>query len=786
MTQRLTLFAILLLAAPATAQLAPEVGYAYPPGGKAGTAVSVQLGGTEWTPDMQFFVHDKRAKLEILGAPGDILIPPPPFWFGAKGRLTGPPLLRERPAKFVLPADLPAGPIRWQAANANGATSTGLFVVGTGVEVLEDEKRTGAQPLAAIPVTVSGRLWKNEEVDRYKFTAAKAGPVTCDLMARRLGSNFNAVLEVTDAKGKLVAESVDTEGFDPTLTFPAVAGGEYTVAIRDIDHAGDRSFVYRLEVRPGSRVLATLPASGQRGTTREVEFLGIGLATGGTAVESVKKSVAFPAGDAASFPYTLETPGGAVPHTFALSDLPEAVGAVPLAVPGAITGVLDKPNGVAKFALTGKKGDRWSILAEARRFGSPLDLALRLLGPDGKQIAMNDDLPGTTDASLEFTVPADGTFTVVVNDTAGATGSKLALFRVSASVPRDGFTLHVPAQKLSAPLGTKVPLAIKATRTGNFKGPITIALAGLPAGITAGPAPLVIPIDKAELAVTLDVSATAAVEAAFITITGSADVGGKPTVRTALAPLPPTTGNLAPRAPEETGAVLIAMTMKPRVKGAPVDKDTGRKVPRGSTHPADIALTRLEGYAGEIVLKQSARQSYQLQGITGRDVVVPPGAAMAAYPCFMPEWLETSRTSRMGIMAEVKVADPKGTVRTLLAPIDGFVTMTMEGALLKLSHADGELAAKPGEPIVVRIRLARSARLVEPVKLELVPGELGDAAKAEPVIVKPGQSEAEFRISVAPGKPIGEQSFTIRGTAVQPGNLPVISETAVRVAFPAK
>ena len=104
------------------------------------------------------------------------------------------------------------------------------------------------------------------------------------------------------------------------------------------------------------------------------------------------------------------------------------------------------------------------------------------------------------------------------------------------------------------------------------------------------------------------------------------------------------------------------------------------------------------------MLRQAARQSYQVQGITGRDLVVPAGAATAAYPCFMPEWLETSRTSRMGIVAEVKIADPKGNMRTLVAPIDGFVTMTMEGALLKLSHAEEEVIAKPGEPLVVKVQ----------------------------------------------------------------------------------
>src|SRR5436190_22658780 len=115
----LTSLILVSFTAPASAQLAPEVGYVYPPGGKAGTTVAVHLGGAEWTPDMQFFVHDQRVKLEVVGPLSDLLIPPPPYWFGAKGRLSSLPLLRERAAKFTLPADLPPGPIHWQAANAN-------------------------------------------------------------------------------------------------------------------------------------------------------------------------------------------------------------------------------------------------------------------------------------------------------------------------------------------------------------------------------------------------------------------------------------------------------------------------------------------------------------------------------------------------------------------------------------------------------------------------------------------------------------------------------------------
>ncbi len=779
-----TFLSLILFTSPAFAQLGPEVGYAYPPGGKAGTTVAVALGGTEWTPDMQFFVHDPRVKLEVVGPLGDLLIPPPPYWFGAKGRLSATPLLRERSAKFFLPADLPPGPIRWQAANANGITSAGVFIVGSGTELLEDEKRKAPQVLPTLPITVNGRLWKNEEIDLYRFKAAVAGPITCELTARRLGSNFNGAIEVFDGKNVRVAEAVDTEGNDPVLTFAAANGAEYTIAVRDIDHAGDRSFSYRLAVAPGPRVVGTIPAASKRGESREVEFL---VANGTSKLESIKKPVAFPAGEAFSFAFKVETPWGPATHALALSDLADAPA---LAIPGAFTGVLDKPNAEAKFPLAGKKGDRWSILVEARRFGSPVDPTVKLLGPDGKPVATNDDLPGTTDAGLEFTVPADGAYQLVVADTAGAAGSRVAIFRVSIRTPVDGFSLSVLAQKLNLPLGAKTPIAVKAIRTGNFKGPIALTLTGLPAGVSATPTPLVIPADKLELAITLDAIATSATAASLVTITGSGDVGGKATTRFAFAPLLPTAGNLAPRSYEdaETATLAFAIAMKPRVKGAPVDKDTGRKVPRGSTHPADITLERLEGYAGEITLRQAARQSYQVQGITGRDILVPAGMLKAAYPCFMPEWLETSRTSRMGIVSEIKLADPKGNVRTLVAPIDGFVTMTMEGALLKLSHVEEEVTAKPGEPIVVKVRLARSARLTEPVKLELIlPEELASALKCEPLVVNNGTAEAELRIAVVDAsRLLGEPSFTIRGTAIQPGNLKVVSETSVRVVLPVR
>ncbi len=424
---------------------------------------------------MEFFVHDRRVQLRPAGPSGPILIPPPPYWFGAKGRITGPPLPREVPAKLVIPADVPPGPIYWQAANANGGTSTGVFIVGTGTEVVEDEHRKTPQRLANLPVTVNGRIMKIEEVDRYRFAAPKDGPISCDLMARRIGAKFLGVIEVRDTRGELVADAAGTNGVDPSLTFVAKSGSEYVVSVRDVDFGGDRSYVYRLAITPGPRVVAALSAAGRRGETRELEFVGIGLATGAAKLESVKRQVAFPATAAASFDYRLETPfGSALPFPLFLSDLAETVrtapGAVRLALPIGVTGVLAAPDAEDRYLCDWKKGEIWSLACQARRIGSPLDVSLAILGPDGKELARNDDLPETTDAGLDFTVPADGTYQIVVSDTAGKSGTRAATYRLVVRKPADDFALQLPIQRVSVPLGGKFDLAVKAVRTAGSRG----------------------------------------------------------------------------------------------------------------------------------------------------------------------------------------------------------------------------------------------------------------------------------------------------------------------------
>src|SRR5207244_13421690 len=146
--------------------------------------------------------------------------------------------------------------------------------------------------------------------------------------------------------------------------------------------------------------------------------------------ESVKPPVTVPTSAASAFDYRLETAWGtAPPFQLLLSDLPEFAhksepGPQATACPIAITSVLDQPDAEHCHVFSWKKGEVWSLAVQARRIDSPLDVSLAVLGPDGKELARNDDLPGTTDAARDFTVPANGTYRVLVSDMAGRRGTR--------------------------------------------------------------------------------------------------------------------------------------------------------------------------------------------------------------------------------------------------------------------------------------------------------------------------------------------------------------------------
>ncbi len=792
-----TLLVVLAFGQVAANNVRPQIGYVYPPGGRAGTTVEVRLGTYDWTPDMQLFVRDPRLKLEVTGPAGDPILTPPPYWFGTKAGLAQPPLSREVPAKITIPANMPPGPVRWQAANANGGTNVGTFIVSHIGEVVEPEKNIAPIDLPSLPAVASGRLAKITEIDTYRFKTSSAGLVTCRL-DDRLGQPFNGVVTVRDKNGHLVSDMADTIGRGAQVMFLAEANAPYEASIQDVDFGGDRGFVYRLTVEQGPRCVTTLPRVIARGQTTNVEVLGWGVVTGTKKLESINQAIPVPANVTDDeYVHSFDTPFGRTSVTVLLdskSDTRESasddLAQRRLKLPTALTGTLDRLDAKSqmpldRYTFEAKKGDLVRISAEAARLGTPVDPSIAIVSPEGKELIRNDDLLNTIDAAVDFTAPEDGVYELIVSDFSGTEPTKAHVYRLLVEDPDTVFDFAiVPPEKFDIQLGGKGDLVVGSKRRGAWDEPIELSLENLPAGVKVPPPPEpaaapMPPVKGAkpapkpkvkgarkpapgDLKVALEAADNQAASATLAMVVAKATVDDRTVVRRA-------------------GPVLVTTTLKTRCKVKSAVQDGGRIVNRGTTYPADVIIERLDDYQGPVQLQMASAQQRQRRGIRGPDLLVPAGVDQVQYPVFMPEWLETSLTARINVIGVVQVPDPKGNIRHVTGVMDGLIVMSLEGGLLKLSHEPKERPVKLGGTIEIPLKVSRSVKLPEQARIELIPDpEMPTLATADPLTVAENQSAVTLTVRIGNDKSlVGRRNVTIRATALQQGKWPVVSETQV-------
>ena len=595
---------------------------------------------------------------------------------------------------------------------------------------------------------------------------------------------MNPVLEVRDESGTLIASYTDTVGQDAALHFFASTGKLYTVSVFDLDFRGDRGFVYRLALKTGAKIHATIPACVQRGSTVELESLGVGLQTGAAKMESVKSTVAVPADPAIThFQHVLQTSTGEVSFQIPVSDLPETIrtdDATAIMGSADVTALIGPEEDSQRYSMAVMSGEQWSLDVESFGIGPAADLSLEVLDETGKVIADNDDGPVDSDPTLQFKAATTGHYTAVVRRVTKASDS--FVYRLQCVQQLPDFLLTVP-QMVTLPLAGKSEIAVQAVRTGGFDGEIVLSVEGLPEGVTAT-GDWKIPAGKSDAKVTLESAADAAVVAKLITIHGNSMVGAMETRRTATATAG---GNLSPQqlSDRQVHKTMLAMTMAAPIEVLVVDKERQRDVHRGTTYLAELELVRKDGFAGEIKLEMTAKQDRQRMGTRGGILTVPPDQNRAFYPCFLPEWLPMDLTRRIIVHGVVAVPDPKGNVRYLTKPGNARITMIMEGALLKVSTENSDVVTSLGEIQEISVNVSRSPELPLPVKVELiVPDEATGFISATPLMIEPDKTSGVLQIVSRTDEQLrGQWNLTVRATALQDGKWPVISESEIRVEY---
>jgi Bacterial pre-peptidase C-terminal domain len=766
----------------------PVASYIFPAGGQRGKTVAFKVGG--------LFLHEKCG-FEMLSPgvkAGAELKRTNTLWF--EGPILPLPdsqrqedYPKDMSGQVEIAKDAALGLRHWRLWTSQGATPSMKFMVGDLPEIVEDEIDGDPVPVrVTLPVTINGRIFPRANVDVWSFTAKKGETILAEVHAARLGSPLDARLEIVDNQGRRLAENGDG-GPDPAVRFTAPAAGEYRVRIFDGRFQGGQAFVYRLTLTADPHVDFVYPLGGRRGDRIQAQARGQGLP------ESL--TVELPNIKTAEFQHYF-TVSGKKTNAFSLEldDLPEFLETEPndeaakgktCTVPAIFNGRIDKPGDVDCWNFTARKGEAYEIDLRAGRLGSPLDGVIRVLDAAGKQLAQAEAAgPGTLDPTLTFSVPADGTYTVQVQDRFRSRGGRAFAYRLRVDKPpspdfrlwlqTDAATVirtTAPAEKGKPARGdASGKLKILVERLGGFKEAITLKVNGLPQGVTVANTTIAPGQNAVDL--TFKADEGAAIKPAKIVIQGSAtDIE-----RTARLKAP--VGGRTELIPFYVDTVLLAVALPTPfvIKG---EYDMGF-APRGSVQQRKYKIIR-NGFAGPLEVSLTDRQARHLQGVTGPTITVPAGAEEFTYPCTLPPWMETGRTCRVCVMAVGVIKDKDGSEhRVSFSSVnqnEQLVAVVGPGQLsLELERTSFTLQANKKLSIPVRIKRGNDVK--GPVSLELIVPSHIRGLKAEAAVVAADQDRGEVVVQAAALKGPINMPLVVRATLTIDGQ-PVFAEGKIDV-----
>ena len=529
--------------------------------------------------------------------------------------------------------------------------------------------------------------------------AAAGERVSCNVAASRIGSPLDARLEVHRADGRLIAENVNVPGPDAGLRFTAPADGDYQLRICDAAFRGNQDYVYRLTVTKGPAIDAVYPFGGRHNSQLALHLTGSNLPTDAVRVNlpaGGTSTIVRPQIDALTHPeIALET-----------DDLPEFVeetaAALPggthrAAVPAVLNGRILHPGEADLWQVAAHKGDSYLLDLRAGRLGSLLDSVLTILDSKGNRLATCDDMSaGQTDSQLSWKVPADGLYSIRIEDRLASRGGPQYAYRlkIDRADHAADFQLKLPVNALNVERGSEATLPIAIERQGGFKGPVTLEIEGLPAGVTAA---RLEPATGAKVDIRLKASLQAkVVTAAAVVVRGKAVIDGKPVERRAVFPSDPSDP------PIEQLAVAVAVPT-PFKFTAQYDQ---AYTPRGSVYVKHYVLAR-NGYTGPIAVRPADRRFRHAQGVHGPTLHVPQNADTFDYPLTLAPFMEILRTSRTNLMATGIVIDPDGSRHPVTYSTDAQseqMVSIVSPELMTLVLEPASVLAGPGRSAVVHVR----------------------------------------------------------------------------------
>ena len=422
--------------------------------------------------------------------------------------------------EITIPGDLAADRVWIRLFNAEGASSTFPFLIGSLKEILEQEpnnKPREAQVISDAEITVNGTL-KDAEVDCFAVPLRAGQTLVAAVDAHtRLGSPMDSILQIVSPNGTVLAENHDDLKLDPRLAFTAKTDGQYIVRLfafpatpdTSIRFNGSANHIYRVTLTTGPLITHAVPLSTSLSNPGTVSATGwnlpgdvtLGIVPFGGArltnhqefevIDELRRSPDSRIGFAMTADSVLSTRVRLVRESV-MSNLTREDAKSPMTIPlsASVTGCLKSRRQADEYRIPLKKGEQVVISVESRSIDLPLDPVMKFADPTGAPIAEIDDSGPTRDPAITHATTQDGEYRLTVSDRFRLGGDR-CWYLLTVRPDQPDFELSLAADALTVAPDKPTEFAVKVQRRGPAGepfGPISIQAVGLPEGVTSSTA----------------------------------------------------------------------------------------------------------------------------------------------------------------------------------------------------------------------------------------------------------------------------------------------------------
>lgn len=783
---------VLLSLAPAIAQQVatdPTSTHIFPAGGRRGTVVNVRVGG-ECLPPLTKF----RMEGNGLKAP-DVLGPRTPF--------RGDPSPRRKPGEthinypkewestIEISQDAPLGPQLWWLSCARGGTGGRPFVVGDLPEFIEAESNSVPDKAESLtlPVTLNGQIDAERDMDYFSFDAGQGEVVVAEVVAARIGSPLETVLDFRDEAGHRLRTQEVRMGNDQVVALKVPATGKIHFSVANLSVAGGPNYAYRITLSKEPFARLAFPSGGPAGQAQELELLTL---TGGADFSSIRQSVTLPA---VPGEFWWNAPGvrGALP--LAVGTHPELIEQEPndkaaeankATLPMTLNGRFATSADEDWFAFMAKAGEAVAINCQSAGAGLPTLPIISIHDAAGNELvkASAVDSPERLPAIEAWAPPADGQYWLRLRDVQqGVAGGPEFVYRAQVRIAKPDFELTLKSDWANHMPGGRTEIELLVRRRGGFAGPVKVSAEGLPTGVRAEPLEIPAGAPSGKLVLLSDAMATPPADA-ILKISGTADVSGTGVMRVVAAP----------HLGRDVEGVAVGRTTTEHfhltVQHKPLFRlfcsEAYQYAHRGTIHRYQMEVERFD-YDGPITLQIADRQIKDLDGADVLVTTIPAGETRFLLPLYLPETMHINVQAHSNIYAQgfATFQDRWGKQQSTCIVSEMRCMVRTLPTVTRLQVVDRELTFASDGTASCRLHLDRTSLFSGPLQICLMEDAASRGLTAESVSIPAGKTEALLVVRRIAGEKLSPKAaLRFRGTGDLGEGTTVVTEVVVPIHQP--